>query len=48
MIWSGESRNFSPGLPPDFDEQSCVNRSWAEEKSFYELEPGLMTEWLVN
>jgi len=33
---------------PNFDEQSCVNRSWTDEKRFYELEAGLMKEFLVN
>ena len=35
-------------FPPDFDEQSCVNRSWADETSFCELEAGLMKEFLVK
>jgi len=30
------------------DEQSYVNRSWTDEKSFYELEAGFMKEFLVN
>jgi len=41
--------DVSQGLsPPDFDEQSCVNRSWTDEKSLYELEAGLMKVFLVN
>ena len=39
---------FSPDFPPDFDEQSCANRSWTDEKRFYELEAGLMKVFLVN
>ena len=45
-IDSTESRtspwNSTPDFSPDFDEQRCVNRSWTDEKSFYELEAGLM------
>jgi len=35
-------------FPLDFDEQSCLNRSWTDEESFYELEAGLMKVFLVN
>ena len=50
---ANELRTFPPEFsprtfPPDFDEQSCVNRSWTQEKSFYELEAGLMKVCLVN
>ena len=44
LIW------ISTGLfSPDFDEQSCVNRSWINEKSFfYELVAGFIKIILVN
>ena len=47
-----ESRTFPPDFPlrtsPDFAEQSCTDRSWTDEKSFYSFEAGLMKEFLVN
>src|SRR6218665_2220194 len=42
------SLGLPPDCPPDFDEQSCVNRSYTDEKSFYELEAGLLKEFVVK
>ena len=51
LIWRNcslcESRTFPPTFPPrtfppDFNEQSCTNRSWTDENSFYSVEAGLM------
>src|SRR6218665_1190971 len=50
---SNESRTSPQDFLPrtfssDFDEKSCVNRSWADEISFYELGAGLVKEFFLT
>ena len=45
VIWGGLAPP-SPYVEPPL--QSCLNKSWTDEISFYKLEAGLMKEFFVN